>query len=68
MVLLTTRVSVLEVGIEAFVHELDHLVHSIGLDVVHEFLQAGLQAEKQDTTPSASESLHAFPEAHTLQR
>lgn len=44
-VLLTSGVRVLEVWIEAFVHELDHLVHSAGLDIIHKFLQAGLHAE-----------------------
>lgn len=47
MVLFTTSVRVLEVGIKAFVHELGHLVHSIGLDIIHEFLQAGLHAETE---------------------
>lgn len=45
---LTPGVGILEVGIEAFVHELDHLVHSAGLDVIHEFLQAGLHVETQE--------------------
>ncbi len=44
--LLTAGVRVLVVGIEAFVYELDHLVHSAGLDIIHEFLQAGLHAER----------------------
>lgn len=47
--LLTARVRVLEVWIQAFVHELDHLVHSTGLDIIHELLQAGLYVEKQIT-------------------
>lgn len=68
--LLTARVGVLEVWIEAFVHELGHLVHSTGLDIVHELLQAGLYAEEQHrkSTPlqlkqpshAKAEGLHTF--------
>lgn len=48
LLLLTSRVSVLEVWVETFVHELDHLVHSTGLDVVHELLKTGLQVGEEE--------------------
>lgn len=68
MVLLTSGVRVLEVGIEAFVHELDHLVHSAGLDIIHKFLQAGLHAERQVLlrSPSALEILYVHVKDCTI--
>lgn len=44
---LTAGVRVLVVGIQALVYELGHLVHSAGLNIIHEFLQAGLRVERR---------------------
>lgn len=49
-VVLTPCVGILVVGIEAFVQEFTHLVHTIGLNVIHEFLQTGLHVERHTHT------------------